>query len=417
MRTASETPIRRHLVCVGTPVKITETRMVHRVSTRPRLPEHISQVVLKVAQRCNLNCSYCYVYNRGDDSWRTRPTYLSPRVAHTLAQRIKEHCARHGDTSFTVELHGGEPLLLGRARMQRLVDVVRTGAAPVNIHFTLQTNGTLLDVDWLEFFARNRISFGLSLDGPPEIADRQRVTRSGDGSTQRVLDNVAALRAHGHLFDQVFGGCLCVVDPTQNGAELVDWFVEQGFTAFDFLLPDGNQANLPDGWTGVEPYTRFLLEAFDHWYTLSAPPRVRLFELMLLGLMGERPVLDGLGGDLRGLCVVESDGSIGAHDVMRMCGGVFSQDTLTVFENSFDDHAEAYRIDAIQQPSATCTSCPWFDACGGGYLPHRFDGASFDNPSLYCTALFALAERMHRALHDDLPSVVWADSQPIEMSG
>ena len=32
--------------------------------------------VLKVVSRCNLNCSYCYVYNKGDSTWRTRPVLM-----------------------------------------------------------------------------------------------------------------------------------------------------------------------------------------------------------------------------------------------------------------------------------------------------------------------------------------------------
>src|SRR3954447_1105962 len=74
----------------------------------------LAWVVLKVAQRCNLNCTYCYVYNRGDDSWRARPKFISEDIIRQLATRIRQHCARYSCSLFTVELHGGEPLLLGK---------------------------------------------------------------------------------------------------------------------------------------------------------------------------------------------------------------------------------------------------------------------------------------------------------------
>src|SRR5207253_2429133 len=103
-----------------------------------------------------------------------------------------------------------------------------------------------LDQEWLALFARNEISFGISLDGPPELADDRRVfRRDGSGSTSALLRNVAELRKSGSLFDELFGGCLCVIDPRSNGAAMVDWFVDHGFDTFDFLLPDGNRANLP----------------------------------------------------------------------------------------------------------------------------------------------------------------------------
>lgn len=379
---------------------------------RRSLPDSLvlKQVILKVAQRCNLDCTYCYVYNRGDDSWKTRPAVISERVAQALADRIREHCALHRLRCFTVELHGGEPLLLGKRRMRRLLEIL-TERAGVELRFTLQTNGVLLDLEWVELLARFGVSFGISLDGPPETADRRRVMRKDrSGSTQRVIDTIHRLSAATPLFEPLFGGCLCVIDPDGDGAEFVDWFVDQGIAAFDFLLPDGNRANPPEGWTGPEPYRRFLLSAFERWYAMGErAPRVRKFEQMLAGLMGGRVNLDALGGALEQLCVVESDGSIGVSDVARLCGGDFSTDLMTIFDQPLDAHAEGYGLGAIQQVSAQCARCPHLSACGGGYLPHRFDGEGFDNPSLYCEALYGLAERMMLHLRRDLPAHLWSD--------
>jgi uncharacterized protein len=364
----------------------------------------VDTVIFKVAQRCNLDCTYCYVYNRGDESWRERPTFAAEPVIRRLGTRIAEHCERHGVDRFTVELHGGEPLLLGKRRMRALLTLLLAAAAPVTPRIVMQTNGLLLDREWLALFAEYDLSFGVSLDGPPEFADRRRVLRRGGGSTQMLLAKLAALREEDPLFEQLFGGCLCVVDPQMHGGELVQWFADQGISAFDFLLPDGNYVNPPQDWTGVAPYRRFLLEAFEHWYHMGrAAPRIRKFELMMTALMGAKVRLDALGGDLRRLCVVESDGSIGVNDVARICGGEFSHDVLNIFDHPLDAHIARYRVGETQRPCAECRSCTNFVSCGGGYLPHRFDGRGFDNPSLYCDALYALSERMTRALEADLP--------------
>jgi uncharacterized protein len=378
--------------------------------TEDKMPaeDQVDQVVLKIVQRCNLNCTYCYVYNRGDESWRQRPPVISDRVLRALAYRIAEHCDRYDIETFTVELHGGEPLLAGKRRMQSIIDLLRTHCGSGRLRFILQTNGILLDEDWIELFARNGITFGISLDGPPEIADRHRVKHDGSGSTQQLLDTIGRLRTKSSLFKEQFGGCLCVVNPEADGAALVDWFVDQGFEAFDFLLPDGNYVNPPGGWNGVASYRRFLLEAFERWCSMgSRAPRVRKFEFMLMGFMGTKIPLDALGGDLRRLCVIESDGSIGISDVARICGGEFSQDVLNIFDHPLDHHVPRYRIGEIQQLCDQCRACPYLAGCGGGYLPHRFDGAAFDNPSLYCDALYGLSERMMRLLRAELPPQVW----------
>lgn len=361
-------------------------------------------IVLKIVQRCNLNCTYCYVYNRGDDSWKQRPPTISDEVVKALAQRVAEQCAKYSLQRFVIEFHGGEPLLIGKRRMEHIVQTLRVMCPSVELRIVLQTNGLLLDKEWLELFDRNNISFGLSLDGPPEIADRHRVFLNGEGSTARLLENVQQLRSISPLFDRLLGGVLCVVDPSLNGGDLVRWFVNNGFHWVEFLLPDGNYANLPPGWTGVEPIRRFLLEAFDAWYAMGKEaPDIRIFETMLLAFMGVKPQLDALGGDLRKLCVVESDGSIGISDVMRFCQGEYSVDQLNIFRDPLDARTDVYRIDELQRPCTKCHACPHLKSCGGGYLPHRYDGKSFANPSIYCEALYALGERMAAAIIADVP--------------
>jgi uncharacterized protein len=131
---------------------------------------------------------------------------------------------------------------------------------------------------------------------------------------------------------------------------------------------------------------------------------------MLTGLMGGQVPLDALGGDLRRLCVVESDGSIGVSDAIRICGGDFAHDHLNIFDHELDLHVRGYRIEEIQQVCEQCERCPHLASCGGGYLPHRFDGATFNNPSLYCDALYSLSDRMVALLKKELPPQVWTDA-------
>jgi uncharacterized protein len=374
------------------------------VPGRPAAPV-LDWIVFKVVQRCNLNCTYCYVYNRGDDSWKSRPKRASVDVTDQLARRIREHCEAFALTDFTVELHGGEPLLLGKPRMRDLLERLHLGVGPgISLKIVMQTNGLLLDHEWLELLAYYGVTFGLSLDGPPDIADRRRVTLDGRGSTEPLLRRIADLRSRSDYFDALNSGVLCVLDPDADGRALVEWFADNGFRGLDFLLPDGNWENPPQDWRGSDTYAPVLLSAFDAWLGLGdRAPRIRIFDVMMMGLMGVRPHLDAFGGDLRGLCVVESDGGIGVVDTIRICGEPFSRDTLNIFDHPLGSHAEFYGLETLQRPSDTCRDCSAFAACRGGYLPHRFDRGSFDHPSIHCGALFQLTERMVETLATHLP--------------
>ena len=71
------------------------------------------QFILKVHSRCNLSCSYCYVYEMADQAWRDQPNRMSIPVADKVVERIAEHAQKHALMSVDVILHGGEPLLAG----------------------------------------------------------------------------------------------------------------------------------------------------------------------------------------------------------------------------------------------------------------------------------------------------------------
>src|SRR5687767_6805405 len=79
----------------------------------------INQVIIKPASRCNLNCSYCYVYNKADSTWRDRPSLMSDATFHAAIRRTQQYCDLSGQKHVRVGFHGGEPCLLGAERFSR----------------------------------------------------------------------------------------------------------------------------------------------------------------------------------------------------------------------------------------------------------------------------------------------------------
>src|SRR5437879_8748405 len=119
-------------------------------------PVPLSQFVLKVHSRCDLACDHCYVYEAADQSWRGRPMAISDAVATQTAQRIAEHARAHALKSVQVVLHGGEPLLAGRDRLERIITALRAateGACRLDVR--IHTNGVLLSEAICEMRARH----------------------------------------------------------------------------------------------------------------------------------------------------------------------------------------------------------------------------------------------------------------------
>ena len=71
----------------------------------------ISQMLVKVASRCNIDCSYCYWFR--DAAVYDKPKLMSAEVLLQLLRRIEEHVTAHSLIDFPIILHGGEPLLWG----------------------------------------------------------------------------------------------------------------------------------------------------------------------------------------------------------------------------------------------------------------------------------------------------------------
>jgi uncharacterized protein len=122
------------------------------------MARQIKVFLLKVAGRCNIACDYCYEYRSADTSWRSNPQAMSGSVLDASIGRISEHVVGHSLRRVTVIFHGGEPLLAGRTFLEHAVGKLRCALPEgVDISFGLQTNGILLDEEWLDCFLRLNI--------------------------------------------------------------------------------------------------------------------------------------------------------------------------------------------------------------------------------------------------------------------
>jgi uncharacterized protein len=133
-----------------------------------------SLAVLATAE-CNLSCAYCH---RGGGA-RRRLRWADCRAALDWA-------LRSAGPEFEIVFTGGEPLL-AEGLLRRAVRYVESRAEPGwTPSFALQTNGTLLGEDQLDFLAAHRFEVRVSCDGHP-AAQRAR----GRGTWRQVT---AALR-------------------------------------------------------------------------------------------------------------------------------------------------------------------------------------------------------------------------------
>ncbi|MGW1744939.1 FxsB family cyclophane-forming radical SAM/SPASM peptide maturase [Streptomyces sp. NPDC002092] len=376
----------------------------------PQLHSPFASFILKVANRCNIDCDYCYVFNSKDQAWRNLPARMGLDVARAAARRIAEHAAVHGLGTVHVILHGGEPLLAGPRHMADLLGVVREEIpSGTEVRFELQTNGTLLSEAWLDLFERFGVTVGVSLDGPPTANDRHRLTHSSRSSAASAVRGIQLLRTRPHLF----AGLLAVVDLANDPVEVHDYLASFEPPAIDFGLPHATHDDPPHRDNPHLPeYGLWMSRVYDAW--LARPEHrhsVRMLEDIVALGSGVRGSVETLGLAPPTSVVVESDGTIEGVDTLRSVEEGASWLGLDVFGHSFDEalgHPKLqHRLYGREALAEKCQRCPLVEVCGGGYLPHRFSTArGYRNPSVYCADL----EHLIRYVQDSLRQHGWDQS-------
>jgi uncharacterized protein len=359
----------------------------------------ISQLLVKVATRCNIDCSYCYWFR--DAAVYDKPKLMSDEVLQRLLQRIEEHVAKHSLVDFPIILHGGEPLLWGTENFHRIAEAcdaisARTGC---EIPIAVTTNGLLIDEEWLNCFEDRNISVAISLDGPAHIHDIHRRTFQDTGTHAGVE------RAARMLVSRDIGvSALAVCNPAYRPKQYVEFFAECGIANYDIMIPDATVDETPPS------IAAFYGGLFDLWLEAnrSKPTvNIRIIGDMISALLGNNAPTEGVGHKPVELCTVMTDGSVEAHDVLRIAGEGSTRTMFNIFEHAIDDVRNEPRWKAARDASINlcekCQQCKFMNACGGGYLPHRFSKKnSYDNPSVYCDDLYSMFENMQSVLERHL---------------
>ncbi|MGX6607189.1 FxsB family cyclophane-forming radical SAM/SPASM peptide maturase [Micromonosporaceae bacterium Da 78-11] len=357
-------------------------------------PHAIRDFVLKIHERCNLACDYCYVYTMGDHSWRDRPSVMSAQVWRAAAVRIREHVRAHGLETVRVILHGGEPLLAGREVLGALLaDLKAVVDGDCVLRISMQTNGILLDEAMLDLLSEQGVEVGVSLDGTASANDSHRRYADGRGSaagTERALALLTSSR-----YRHVFAGLLCTVDLAADPVETYEALLRYDPPLIDFLLPHATWARPPvrPPGAGEAAYGEWLVSVFDRWY--DAPrreTRVRLLEEIVNLVLGGASRSEHVGLSPVAVAVVESDGAVEQVDSLKSAYPGAGATGLNVLSDPFDRALRHPGIVARQIGAAAlcgqCRACPIHQVCGAGHYPHRYaTGSGFLNKSVYCTDL------------------------------
>lgn len=357
--------------------------------------------LIKISSLCNLNCSYCYVYQSPDKSWKWKPKTLELEIASQIASRIQEHVNEYSLNEITIIFHGGEPLLLGLIKLQNLVNVFST-AINCPIHFSMQTNGTLLDKSIVDFFFDNNFQIGLSLDGNRMHNDKHRVYHNGKSTYLDTINAISLIKSYKE-WRKLLGGLLIVIDINNKPFEILEELRKLDICSANLLLPDGHYEALPPDFKLSDNivYGRWLTDFFELWYNNYSDIEIPYFEEIISLMLGGISGAEEIGAKSVDLIVIDTNGDIEAVDTLKIVGREATSLNMNVSTHSFNDalgHPAIYsRMSGYNSLCQKCRKCEYLDNCGGGYIPHRYSTQNgFINPSIYCEDLKYLFSKIRK---------------------
>jgi len=147
----------------------------------------LGSLVLNVANKCNLHCSYCYEPEAA--KYGASPVQMDFETARTSIDFLFAKAGNNREVN--VIFFGGEALLNFKLMRQTVAYAKEKGeASGKKVDFSLTTNGTLLTDEIIDFFQEHRFGLTISMDGPQELHDKRRFFLTNRGERKSSYEQI-----------------------------------------------------------------------------------------------------------------------------------------------------------------------------------------------------------------------------------
>jgi uncharacterized protein len=371
-------------------------------------PNLAFDVVLKLAERCNLACPYCYYFHQSYDG-NSLTARMSDAVIEEIPRFLQRSMEQTNIRRFGIVLHGGEPLLLKREKVDHLCTLIREVVeGKIDFRIAVQTNGTLINDDWVDLFCKHNITVGISIDGPRELHDSKRPDHHGRGSYDgavRGLRLVQKAVAEGRLKSV---GALAVLHVSDESEKLLEHLVYTlGINTPNLNFPRaGWDVDTAREWNkGVESHRKVV----RYWLENLIDPDfhfVRGISDVLFALNSDKGALrnDARSSSRHCIATISSAGLLHVDDNLLGVDKRMSTTDLSIFGTSLADLIRSplwQELNEAVDHCAECEDCEWYRSCRGGDLWNRISNSTFARKSSICETIQMIHEEVTAYLLDN----------------
>ncbi len=332
------------------------------------------QVFVKpVSGRCNLGCRYCYYLGKEALYPGIKNVLMSDEV---LERYITLHLEAATEEVIFFSWHGGEPTLAGIDFFRKVIHIQsRHCPESKRIINGIQTNGILLNREWCGFFAEEGFAVGISIDGPPDMHDRYRVSRDDRPTSGRVLQGLQLLQEHG-----ITPEILCVVNShnVKYPLEVYRFFKDSGARLLTFLplveRMEGPGSGVSEISVPARDFGIFLSTVFDEWIEKDiGKVKIQIFEEAARTAFNQDHTLCIFKKTCGGVPVVEYNGDFYSCDhyvdPVHRIGNINGQALSELLDHPLQRAFGKAKQDSLPQ---YCQQCEVLDMCNGECPKNRF---------------------------------------------
>ena len=329
---------------------------------RPEKEIEVRYFILDLTKRCNFDCIYCFRSPSGAREMDNHTLELTLRF-------IQRYCEDHGLTRIGLQMWGGEPLLA----LDKIRSIARffqnTG---IRAAIDIETNASLITTEIAKELYELGVHVGVSIDGPPDIQNRQRRLYSGKGSAELVEKGIRNLQ---QFYGNDFGGIAVITALSfPHIARMLDYFIyDLGLSRIKFNLVRDNaharESHLALTTEETESFFTLLLEYLEAYNLLGMGITESNIALRI------RNLLERTGSS----CCLSNGCQGGRHIVsIDWNGDVFPCEMTDFPEEKLGSIFDTVPLDdqillAIKQHryflpkvDLRCKECCWRCYCGGG---------------------------------------------------
>ena len=368
----------------------------------------ILEIILKITECCNIACRYCYFFRGGNADFDERPKVIRKDTIYSLSNFLKEAVLTNQIKLLRFDFHGGEPLMMGKKRFVEMIEIFNSELSQlVDLKYVLQTNGTLIDEEWIEIFSKYNIAVSVSLDGDQTTHDANRIDTKGKGTYLRATEGLKKLMFAAENNKVRFPGIISVINDKSDTNVTFKHFLNElkspfiSFIELDLTLDQLNEKI-------IEKISSNLLAVYNEWERINTPKIVHDISVRNFNNILRTLILSGTEADKKNQAkyialTIRSDGSLNPDDTLRniyphLFTNKYNIKTHTLSEYITDDTLKDLYRRLFILPEK-CNECGVKKICkngsGFGSILHRYSKENdMNNVNAFCETYHEISVRL-----------------------